>query len=406
MMDLEHITTPFGRRTLSLASVAAQVVARDVDGKAAHKWRTFSAIAESKDALGVSDRTLAVLNALLTFIPETALSPGQLVVFASNKSLSLRAHGMAETTLRRHLNALVQAGLVVRRDSPNGKHYARKGEEGEVEAAFGFDLAPLLARAGEFEALAAKVAADRRVAAMARERVTILRRDIGKMIEAGVALGIPGEWASHREVHAGLCRRLPRVVPPEVVRPLLAQLTALAATVSKSLESVLETQNLNGSAGQDEAHHQTAKPETSFECEPGSRKAQGEGCEPRALPLALVLRACPDVAMYDRDEVRTWRDLLGTVGLVRGMLGISPSAWEEARAAMGDNAAAAVVAGILQRAEAIRSPGGYLRGLTEKCRRGQFSPWPMMLALLRDGQSLAPRSTSLAAATGRRVGSG
>ena len=165
---MDHITTPFGRRTLSLGMVAAQVAARDVEGKAAHKWKTFRAIAEGKDALGVSDRSLSVLNALLSCLPETAMTAGQLVVFPSNKALSLRAHGMAETTLRRHLCELVRAGLVIRRDSPNGKRYAHRGAEG-VEKAFGFDLSPVLARAEEFERLAAEAAASRRALARALE---------------------------------------------------------------------------------------------------------------------------------------------------------------------------------------------------------------------------------------------
>ena len=41
---------------------------------------------------------------------------------------------------------------IVRRDSPNGKRYARKGRGGEIKLAFGFDLAPLVVRADEFEA--------------------------------------------------------------------------------------------------------------------------------------------------------------------------------------------------------------------------------------------------------------
>ena len=385
-MISEHLTTPFGRRTLTLASVAAQVAARDVEGKAAHKWRTFSAIAESKEALGVSDRTLAVLNALLTFIPETALSPGQLVVFASNKALALRAHGMAESTLRRHLNALVRANLVIRRDSPNGKRYARKDDNGDVEAAFGFDLTPLVARAGEFEALAAKVVAARRAAAMARERVTILRRDIGKMIQAGLVLGVPADWGSLQEAYLRLSRRLPRFVAPEIIAPLLEQLSSLAMIVSKALESTLETENMSGNVIRDDVQLQSSKTDILIDLEPRNREKQGGGAPPRPLPLGVVLKACPDIALYDRNQVRTWNDLLGTVALVRGMLGISASAWQEAREVMGDRVAAATVAGILQRAEGIKSPGGYLRDLTEKAKRGQFTVWPMMLASLRSNQ--------------------
>lgn len=51
------------------------------------------------------------------------------------------------------------------------------------------------------------------------------------------------------------------------------------------------------------------------------------------------------------------------------MLGISPHAWDEAREVMGEDAAAVTVAAILQRAEHIKAPGGYLRALVERKRR-------------------------------------
>nr|WP_172685365.1 plasmid replication protein RepC [Methylobacterium oryzae] len=386
---MDHITTPFGRRTLSPGMVAAQVGARATEGKVAHKWKTFRAIAEAKEALGISDRTLVVLNALLTCLPETAMVAGNLVVFPSNKALSLRAHGMAETTLRRHLGALVQAGLVVRRDSPNGKRYALRGGEG-VEQAYGLDLSPVLARAEEFEHLAAEAAAERRASALARGRVTIYRRDIAKMIEAGAAAG--AVWQSYREAFAPLCFRLPRRVTAASLAPLLADLHSLASELGRALEGLLKTQNLDGNASQSGVHIENSKPEGIIVVEPAPED-QGPGRTVRDLPLALVKSACPDIVLYDRGSVATWRDLISTAGLVRGMLGVSASAWEDAKDTMGPENAAAVIAGILQRAEAIKSPGGYLRGLTEKSRAGQFSPWPMMLALLRQS-SPGPKSGS------------
>ena len=76
-----------------------------------------------------------------------------------------------------------------------------------------------------------------------------------------------------------------------------------------------------------------------------------------------------------------WRDLLAAASVVRPMLQISPSAWEEAQAVMGEVAAAVVLACILQRGTAIRSAGGYLRELTRKAEAGQFSLGPMLMAL-------------------------
>ncbi|MGO6891832.1 plasmid replication protein RepC, partial [Rhizobium johnstonii] len=86
------------------------------------KWKLFRAICEARPALGVTDRALTVLDALLTFYPDDEISEEKgLIVFPSNAQLSLRARGMTSATLRRHLAVLVEAGLILRKDSPNGK---------------------------------------------------------------------------------------------------------------------------------------------------------------------------------------------------------------------------------------------------------------------------------------------
>jgi replication initiation protein RepC len=187
-------TTPFWRRPLSLAMMAAQAAAKACPEQAvSHKWRTFRHLTEAKQRLGLGDRALAVLSALLSFHPGTALTPGlDLVVFPSNRELAVRAHGPSPTTLRRALSQLVEAGLVIRRDSPNGKRYARRGESGQIEQAFGFDLSPLVARAAEFEALAAEVQAAAKARALLREEISLLRRDIGKILVFARDTGLRG----------------------------------------------------------------------------------------------------------------------------------------------------------------------------------------------------------------------
>ena len=117
-----------------LAHVATQMaVSSRRPDKVVHKWQIFRAICTARPKLGVSERALAVLNALLSFYPETTLTgDDELIVFPSNQQLCLRTHGMPASTLRRLLVVLVDAGLIVRRDSPNGKRYARKGRGGEI----------------------------------------------------------------------------------------------------------------------------------------------------------------------------------------------------------------------------------------------------------------------------------
>ncbi|MCE8456500.1 replication initiation protein RepC, partial [Rhodovulum sulfidophilum] len=104
---------------------------------------------------------------------------------------------------------------------------------------------------------------------------------------------------------------------------------------------------------------------------------------PPVLPLALVLKACPDILDYASSPPRHWHELVALAGFVRGMMGISPDAWAEAERAMGAETAAITVAAILQRVSEIQSPGGYLRALSRKAAQGGFSPGPMVMALLR-----------------------
>ena len=107
------------------------------------------------------------------------------------------------------------------------------------------------------------------------------------------------------------------------------------------------------------------------------------------MPLALVLKACPDIMPYASGDLRHWHELVATVGFVRGMMGISPDAWQQAQTAMGPETAAITVACILQRISEINSPGGYLRTLTRKAEEAAFSPGPMVMALLNTSAKTA-----------------
>ena len=128
-----RITAPFGVRGLTAAQVTAQAkTSRRSAGVVAEKWRVLHDLTDIRRFLGLSAGTLSVLEALLTFHPENMLVPDpeadpEMVVFPSNRTLAARARGLSEAALRRHLSALVEAGLVIRRDSPNGKRYARRG---------------------------------------------------------------------------------------------------------------------------------------------------------------------------------------------------------------------------------------------------------------------------------------
>lgn len=397
-MQTHTATTPFGRRPMSLGMIASQVTAQSAPPDATvHKWHVFRDIKEARIALGATDRALAILDALLSFHPETALyGDSALVVWPSNEMLIGRANGMSPATLRRHLANLVDCGLIVRRDSPNGKRYARKGQDGEVEQAFGFDLSPIVARAVEFRELAETVRAEKKAYKLVKERLTICRRDIVKMIEAGIEEGVPGNWGGVHLEYQAIIARLPRTAPRQVLEAIAGDLDDLWTQIRDVLESFVKSQNLNANESQAERHIQNSNTEAKSESEHGlgiKEEASGSAGESdnlrslpkRELPLGIVLDACPNLLWLVKGGggIRHWRDFLATADLARPLLGISPSAWEDAQVAMGEQQAAITLAAIYQKSDQIKSPGGYLRNLTERAREGKFSTWPMIMALLR-----------------------
>ncbi|RWG43554.1 MAG: replication initiation protein RepC [Mesorhizobium sp.] len=391
-METGIATTPFGRRPMSLAMLAAQNESREIPkGRVVDKWQVHRNLCEGKSIVGIGDRALAVLNALLSFYPDSELSEENgLIVFPSNAQLSLRAHGMPDSTLRRNLAELVDCGLVIRRDSPNGKRYARKGRGGEIEEAFGFSLAPLLARAQEFEAAAERVRADNRALRLMRERITLHRRDIDKLIEAAVEEDVPGDWGGLRRRFRAVVETIPRRARIAELEPIVAGLAALRDDVDNLLEIHMEFTNPGGNESQSERQQSDSNTDSILEFEPALEKS-GAAAEPRTrtaespktYPLGLVLKACPEIADYAVDGIGNWRDFMITAAQVRGYLGVSPSAYENACHVMGQEIAAVVIACILQRAQHIESAGGYLRVLTEKARAGEFSVGPMLMAALR-----------------------
>jgi replication initiation protein RepC len=80
----------------------------------------------------------------------------------------------------------------------------------------------------------------------------------------------------------------------------------------------------------------------------------------RPYPLRMVLDACPDIVDYAKHGISSWRDFIAPAGVVRSIIGISPSAWQDANEVLGPEDAAVVVAAILQRSDAIKSAGGQL----------------------------------------------
>ncbi len=359
------------------------------------KWVVLRELGVSRRRFGITDRHLVVLQALLALRKGAELrldDPTGLIVHPSNATLSARLNGMPFSTLRRHLARLVDAGLIARRDSPNGKRYVRRYRDGDRDV-FGFDLTPLVYRSSEFITVANEVRNEEEKIARLRRTVSLMRRDLAGLADIGRTAETGS--ASQPEID-DLLANSQRILRRKLDTLELEALQGALAEAITFMKEACRSSITSASARQFERHYQTSDLEIPvFKM---SNENFGEPTGPLCgevfipkiaastgsdLSLVDIKSACPEIVDYSPNGIESWRCLFNTASLVSPMMGISRSAWDDAVKIMGAIVASTVVAGILQRFSHIKSPGGYLRSLTAKAANGAFSCRPMISALLR-----------------------
>ncbi|TMV07367.1 plasmid replication protein RepC [Arenibacterium halophilum] len=372
-----------------------------LSGKPVNKWQVLRELSKAQAAFGVTERDLTVLQGLLSFYPEDDLSAtAEMIVFPSNKTICERLNGMPCSTMRRHMARLIEAGLLDRRDSPNGKRYVRR--HGSDRVAFGFDLTPLYQRTEEIARTAEAVrSAEERVRRL-RECVSLMRRDAAALADFGAqTLPQSGLWDQMRDMAILIARALRRKLSLDDLARYRTDLLALL-DAARDLIDGPDTANLSTSAVQIEQHQHNSKKESIDietkviedrlpESKPTTCKEQRQSpsnfedrSQAPSLPLSTVIAGCPTLRTFYDGEIRHWHQLHDAACHVRPAMGISPIAWEDAQRSMGPEQAAVVVVAMLERFESIRSPNGYLRSLASKAAAGAFSCGPMVMALVNE----------------------
>ncbi|GLU28048.1 replication initiation protein [Brucella sp. NBRC 12950] len=386
MHVMESLTSATRGRTPYLAQ-NSKSCSQGQQSSTVNRWIIYKQLCVAKSEFGLNDRCLAVLSSLLSFLPGDDLNEKNgLVVFPSNRQLSLRAHGMAESTLRRHLSALINSGIIERKDSPTRKRYAHKDNEGDIELAFGFSLSPLLARAADIAKTAARIAAAAKALKRLRDEVSVLRREIAAQFPIDNALDQPASLSAIFLRFRSIVDAIPRRASHDRLGTIKAELEAILRELSNHMKDIDKTRQLSVDAAQIERQHNESLPESLLESKNINLNDLKEDPSPLAkpssevhvqtrlsVPLDLVLRCCPDIRAYATKGISSWRDLFDAARVVASFFGISDHAYRDAIQVLGRDGVSASIAWILQRAAEIRSPGGYLRTLTQKAGGGAFS---------------------------------
>jgi replication initiation protein RepC len=388
------------------------------------KSQAIVAVKKVAAAIGLKSQDLLLLDTFGAVTQPQDWEAGRRpIVWASNHFL-MEQTGFSLATLRRHVRRLCEAGVISMKDSPNGKRWGRRDADGVIVEAYGFDLAPLAARAEEFEALYGHLQAERAECASLRNAITVTRRMIRAKIEKALETDLRGPWRDLQEAFNGLLQRLPR--RSERVGGLesfLERIRALLATVERSFEAAFDwparsdaeagssghseksnSENMTPTSLENETHIRTTnEPDpvkrNRFETKHAAGVAPDEqGTAPVGTPeevdlditwsthgtkrgsevdIPMLMASCPHFAEMARASggyMRDWNDVHRAAAALRPVVGISEDAWNVANKVLGPAAAAASIALILDKSTdgEVKSPGGYLRGLVERAQIGEL----------------------------------
>jgi replication initiation protein RepC len=333
----------------------------------ADKWALLNALTVARGTFELSHRTLGVLKALLTFLPgrEIPDDPQAAIVFPSNRVLSERLNGMPESTLRRHLAALVRAGIVSRQDSPNRKRYARRLGQ-RVALSFGFDLSPLARNAARILEAADAERASAEARAVERSRLGALCHQLAGQGDA--------------DLLAEARRLLRRVSPVAELAEMCARIEALLAVENRP-EPARVAEEMSASDSRNERHIQHEDDYDSESAEPWETSARGQAKPSETPDLSEVVNRCGEYRSLFPAPVRDWAELVARARRLGPMMGIEASVLDEAHRDLGPKAAATAVLVILEKGANVRSPGAYLRHLCQTAHAGAFSARRLLASL-------------------------
>lgn len=383
MQILETVTSALRSRMIQRVSSSLKT------GEGIKKWELYRHLCIAKANYGLNDRCLTVLNSLLSFLSDdTITSKSKLVVFPSNKLISQRAHMMPESTLRRHLSSLIAAGLITRKDSPNGKRYAHKSRAGEIELAFGFDFTPFFAMASEIKSAADRILDEQRAVKRLRDEISITSREMAKSFTDAAAEASNDLYLHFKDI----VNAIPRRASLAELNAIKAKLDAVLSELAITLKNIDNVKEMSGNGAQIERHIESLteslleEKDDFFNVKEMTSEAvvqRSDVSKAEFISLDLVLRACPDISAFSPEGIKSWHHLVDVSKLVSNFLGISKAAYRDAVHILGLESASAVIAGILQKSSEIACVGGYLRSLVQKARVGGFSVSEMLMLSLR-----------------------
>jgi len=360
-----------GGRRLEYAAVVAGRLALE-EGRKVTRKELSEAARHAAEANDLRATTRAILSELAGCWGQQDHALDRLIVWPSNEWLMKRT-GIKERTIRNAIRELIAKGIIVAKDSANGKRYAQ-WKDGVVVEAFGFDLTPLYARRGEW--LAIKRAKDEQAAECRTQwnLITIARRAVAEAL-ASLAQHFPEADRSEIE---GLYSALVAQTPDRRPSVIPAELLQAWENARKMAEEAFYKAGYGGEI----CRHIESNPESNQGYDKGSRVV--ENPPPPAVPepvtLPVLIEACPIIAETGI-AIRCSSDIDKVAKFCFANLAAHHSAWDEATRILSPAAAAVVAIYVAQLQQddlnsgrnRVQNWGGYFRSVVRLIESGKMS---------------------------------
>ena len=408
---------PTGFRRLTPSLLRADRAAAGFDGLpegVSTPGQLLAAFKAAAPRLGLSPRLVHAVDWLFRFTQPQDWGRGGRPIVWPSAATQQDALGLSESRVKMVNRALIEAGVITMKDSPNGKRYGVRDRAGRITEAYGFDLAPIAARHGEFVRLAEGARAERVEMGRLRRRATIARNGITQILETAAEYGFQGEeWTSLARDSRLLAKALRKVERPEEMALGVGSLERRQRAARERLEILLsdaergasETVDSNPLGPESRPHQYTYKPDpdpkpdtvmaqevcgssaggdvpTQVPPERSAGRTETKPAKPARMDETVLrlstdelVRLAPRLRSYLANAAPTWPDVVDAADWLRGDLGVSKPLWGEACLAMGREEAAIAVAIVSAKpADHFRSsPGGYFHGMVAKAKAGELN---------------------------------
>ena len=410
--------SPTGFRRLTPSLLRADRTAEGFDGLpdgVTVPGQLLAAFKAAAPRLGLSPRLVHAVDWLFRFTQLQDWGRGGRPIVWPSASMQREALGLSASQAKAINRALIEAGVLTMKDSPNGKRYGVRDRAGRITEAYGFDLAPIATRHAEFVRLAEATRAERAEMARLRRRATVARKGIVQILETATEYGLQGEdWADLARDTANLAMALRSIERPAEMLLGVESLERRQRAAREHLEALLTATRAGPSEAVDSdplgpenrPHQNTYNPDPNpqadtvianercsppagstlpdravpelpagpQEAKPAEKPVRIEGTVLRLSTDELV-RLAPRLRSYLTTPVPTWPGVVDAADWLRGELGVSKSLWGEACLAMGREEAAIAVAIVSAKpAGHFRSsPGGYFHGMVAKAKAGELN---------------------------------